>query len=68
MPKTDLTPIYAAAHAALRAYNKSFRRGHILRAYPHLRNRNLSRRLVEYYLADIDREIDHILGENGSVT
>lgn len=66
MAKTDLTPIYSAANSALRAYNKSHRRGHILRAYPHLRNRNLSRRLVEYYLADIDREIDHILREPGN--
>ncbi len=64
MAKTDLTPVYAAANEASRAYNKSMRRAHILRAYPHLRNRNLSRRLVEFYLDDIDREIDHILGGN----
>ncbi|ARQ95379.1 hypothetical protein [Bradyrhizobium phage BDU-MI-1] len=59
--QTDLTPIYAAASAALRVYHRSFRRGNIIRAQGMLRNRTLSKRLVNFYLEDIDREIDFML-------
>jgi hypothetical protein len=56
--------IYAAANAALRIYAASWRRGNIVRAQNRLREKTLSRRLKEFYIDDIDREVDFILFED----
>jgi len=67
MTKVGMGEIYAAANTASRIYNASFRRGNIVRATNMLRNRALSRRLIDFYLDEIDREINHMLSENGRV-
>lgn len=64
--QTDLTPVYAAANAAVRIYNSSFRRGNILRAQMKLKQRTLTKRLVDFYLDDIDREVNLMFWETDS--
>jgi hypothetical protein len=49
--------LYAAASAASRFYAASWRRGNIIWAQNRLREKSLSRRLTEFYLDDIDREV-----------
>ena len=66
MTKALPVEIHAAAHEALRIYSRSFRRGNILRARNQLRNRTLSKRLINFYLDEIDLEIDRMLSESGS--
>ncbi|WP_439357834.1 hypothetical protein [Bradyrhizobium sp. DASA03007] len=55
--------LFSAAHAASRMYAQSWRRGNIVRAQNQLRKDKLSKRLVNFYLDDIDREIDFIIFE-----
>jgi hypothetical protein len=55
--------LYALANAASRIYAQSWRRGNIVRAQTRLRDRNLSRRLVNFYLDDIEFEIGHMLSQ-----
>jgi hypothetical protein len=56
--------LFAAADAASRSYAASWRRGNIIRAQTRLRENRQSRRLINFYLDDIDREVDFILLEN----
>jgi hypothetical protein len=56
--------LFAAADAASRYYAASWRRGNIIRAQTRLRENRQSRRLINFYLDDIDREVDFILLEN----
>jgi hypothetical protein len=56
--------LYVAASTASRIYATSWRRGNIVRAQNHLREKTLSRRLREFYIDEIDREVDFLLSED----
>jgi hypothetical protein len=56
--------LYAAANTAARIYAVSWRRGNIIRAQEYLRNKSISRRPKDFYLDEIDREVDFILFED----
>ena len=58
--------LYALASAASRIYAQSWRRGNIVRAQNKLRQKNLSRRLINFYLDEIELEIGHLLSEEAS--
>jgi hypothetical protein len=53
--------LYAAANIASRFYAASWRRGNITRCQSRLREKTLTKRLKNFYLDEIDREIDFIL-------
>lgn len=55
--------LFSAAHAASRMYSQSWRRGNIIRCHTNLRKVNGSKRLVNFYLDEIDREVDFIIFE-----
>jgi hypothetical protein len=55
--------LYSAAHAASQMYSQSWRRGNIVRCHTNLRKVGSSRRLVNFYLDEIDREVDFIIFE-----
>lgn len=55
--------LFSAAHAASRMYAQSWRRGNILRCHKQLREKRLTRRLTDFYLDEIDREVDFIIFE-----
>ena len=55
--------LFIAAHAASRSYSQSWRRGNIIRAQNQLREKTLTKRLINFYLDEIEREIDFIIFE-----
>jgi hypothetical protein len=55
--------LFSAAHAASRMYASSWRRGNIVRAQNQLRKNLQSKRLVDFYLDEIEREVDFIIFE-----
>lgn len=55
--------LFSAAHAASRAYAQSWRRGNIVRAQNRLREKALTKRLANFYLDEIEHEIDFIIFE-----
>jgi hypothetical protein len=55
--------LFSAAHAASRMYAQSWRRGNIVRAQNQLRKHQISKRLSEFYLDEIEREVDFIIFE-----
>lgn len=55
--------LFSAAHAASRMYAQSWRRGNIIRCQRKLRELRLTRRLTDFYLDEIDREVDFIIFE-----
>ena len=61
--RDQVEKIYAAAQAASRIYSGSWRRGNIIRAQIRLRNPQLTKRLVEFYLASLDEEVNHMMKE-----
>ncbi|WP_091977180.1 hypothetical protein [Bradyrhizobium ottawaense] len=56
--------IYAAANAASRIYSASWRRGNIIRAQTRLKDRSLTRRLVDFYLDSLETEVSYLLTES----
>ncbi|MDB5603470.1 MAG: hypothetical protein JWP25_370 [Bradyrhizobium sp.] len=58
--------LFAVANVASRIYALSWRRGNIIRAQNRLREPTLSRRLINFYLDEIELEINHMLSENSS--
>ncbi|WP_029083428.1 hypothetical protein [Bradyrhizobium sp. th.b2] len=55
--------LFSAAHAASRMYSQSWRRGNIVRCQSRLRQTRLTKRLIDFYLDEIEREIDFIIFE-----
>jgi hypothetical protein len=53
--------LYAAADTASRIYAASWRCGNIARCQSRLREKTLTQRLRNFYLDEIDREVDFIL-------